>query len=77
MGCSGFPQTYGDDFWDKNSNGCFSGNGKVKLMNNKYKTIKNLTKGDTLENGAEVQCLVITKVNKTVRVVELNGVYYT
>jgi len=52
-------------------------NGKVKLMNNKSKIIKNLTKGDILENGAEVQCLIIIKVNKIVPVVELNEVYYT
>ena len=73
MGCSG----HGGSYWDKSSGGCFNGNGKVKLKNNKSKTIRNLNKGDILENGAEVQCLVITKVNKAVRVVELNGVYYT
>ena len=84
MGCSGFPIT--GDFDGNNSYynnhdlasfGCFSGNGKVELKNNKFKLIKNLIKGDILENGAEVQCLIITKVNKTLPVVELNDVYYT
>ena len=77
MGCSGFPTTYDDIYSDRYSGGCFSGNGKVKLMNNKSKIIKNLLKGDILENGAEVQCLIVTKVNIIAPVVELNEVYYT
>ena len=36
-----------------------------------------MIKGDILENGAEVQCLIVTKVNRFVPVVELNEVYYT
>ena len=73
MGCSG----YSGGALNYSDGGCFSGNGKVKLMNNKFKTIKNLSKGDVLENGAEVQCLIIIKVNKKVPVIELNDVYYT
>ena len=75
MGCTGDFTYY--PYNHNNSYGCFSGNGKVKLLNNKFKLIKNLSKGDVLENGAEVQCLIITKVNKTLPVVELNDVYYT
>ena len=56
---------------------CFSGNGKVKLMNNTFKKIKDLTKGDKLENGAIVECLIIMKINAILQVVELNGVYYS
>ena len=47
------------------------------MINNKFKLIKNLVKGDILENLAEVQCLIISNVNKTLLVVELNDVYYT
>ena len=57
--------------------GCFSGNGEVKLRNNSYKKIKELIKGDILENGAIVDCLIKIKVNKIIPVIELNNVYYS
>ena len=57
--------------------GCFSGNGEVKLKDNTTKKIKELIKGDILENGAIVECLVIIKVNQIQSVIELNNVYYT
>ena len=57
--------------------GCFSGNGEVKLKDNTTKKIKELIKGDILENGAIVECLVIIKVNQIQSVIELNDVYYT
>jgi hypothetical protein len=57
--------------------GCFSGNGKVKLINNTYKKVKDLNKGDILENGSIVQCLIIMKINSILQVVEINGIYYS
>ena len=78
MGCTGYPTNNNFDyFYQTRNDGCFSGNGKVKLMNNKFKLVKNLNKGDILENGAEVQCLIIININKTIPVIELNYVYYT
>ena len=67
-----------EDYKNKNNNaGCFSGNGEVKLRNNRSKKIKDLIKGDILENGAIVECLIQIKVNKTIPVIELNNVYYS
>ena len=81
MGCA-----EGDSYHNNNSHnnereksisfiGCFSGNGKVKLINNTYKKVKDLIKGDKLENNSIVQCLVIIKVNKMIKVVEINGIF--
>ena len=62
MGCSG---GYGTgDYSFASYGGCFSGNGEVKLKDNTTKKIKELIKGDILENGAIVECLVIIKVNQ-------------
>ena len=79
MGCDGGYSTY-----DNNNNynnisfgGCFSGNGKVKLINNSYKKIKELKKGDVLENGAIVKCLIIIPINRKLEVVELNGEFFS
>ena len=83
MGCA-----EGDSYHNNNSHnnereksisfiGCFSGNGKVKLINNTYKKVKDLIKGDKLENNSIVQCLVVIKVNKIIKVVEINGVFYS
>ena len=72
MGSSGGYGTRDDSF-----TGCFSGNGEVKLKDNTTKKIKELIKGDILENGAIVECLVIFKVNQIQSVIELNDVYYT
>ena len=56
---------------------CFSGNGKVKLINKTGKKVKDLNKGDILENGSIVQCLIIMKINTILQVVEINGIYYS
>ena len=80
MGCTGYSNydsSGGRDDWDKNSGGCFTGNGKVQLKNKTLKKVKDLMKGDILENGAIVQCLIKIKVYKIIPVVELNSVYYT
>ena len=57
--------------------GCFCGNGKVQLKDKTFKKVKDLIKGDILENGAIVNCLIKIKVNKIQQVIELNDVYYT
>ena len=62
---------------NNNNNGCFSGNGKVKLADKSFKTIKELVKGDILENGSIVHCLIIQKVNRIIPVIELNDVYFS
>ena len=72
MGSSGGYGTHDDSII-----GCFSGNGEVKLKDNTTKKIKELIKGDILENGAIVECLVIIKVNQIQPVIELNNVYFT
>ena len=64
-------------FNDSFGSGCFSGNGKVQLQNKTIKKVKDLIKGDTLENGAIVNCLIKIKVNKMQQVIELNDVYYS
>ena len=72
MGCSGgYPEL------DVSYGGCFSGNGKVQLKDKTFKNVKDLVKGDTLENGATVKCLIKIKVNKKQQVIELNNVYYS
>ena len=82
MGCDGGYSTYDNDNNYNNYNnisigGCFSGNGKVKLINNSYKKIKELKKGDVLENGAIVKCLIIIPINRKLEVVELNGEFFS
>ena len=88
MGCDGGYSTYDNyddrDYrnysYDRGNNfsiGCFSGNGKVKLINNTYKKIKELKKGDVLENGAIVKCLIIIPINKKIEVVELNNEFFS
>jgi len=88
MGCFGYSggnyennsYSYSGRYYENNNYsfvGCFSGNGEVKLKNNSSKKIKELIKGDILENGAIVDCLIIIKVNKIQPVIELNDVYYS
>ena len=79
MGCDGGYSTYDNnhDYNNISLGGCFSGNGKVKLINNCYKKIKELKKGDVLENGAIVKCLIIIPINKKLEVVELNGEFFS
>ena len=74
MGCSGYP---GIDNSFGSYGGCFSGNGKVQLKDKTFKKVKDLIKGDTLEDGAIVNCLIKIKVNKIQQVIELNDVYYS
>ena len=72
MGCSGgYPEL------DVSYGGCFSGNGKVQLKDKTFKKVKDLIKGDTLEDGSIVNCLIKIKVNKMQQVIELNDVYYS
>ena len=65
-----------DRFMDYDG-GCFSGNGKVKLLNNKIKKVKDIVKGDILFNGSVVECVIVTKVQKKQFAVELNNVLFT
>jgi hypothetical protein len=50
------------------SGGCFDGNSDIKMYNNTYKKVKNLTKGDevlSINNlKAKIECIIITKINK-------------
>ena len=75
MGCSGYPGI--DNSFGGSYGGCFSGNGKVQLKDKTFKKVKDLIKGDTLEDGAIVDCLIKIKVNKIQQVIELNDVYYS
>lgn len=66
-----------ENYLKKNeNNGCFSGNGKVKLADKSFKTIKELLKGDILEIGSIVQCLIVQKVNRVILAIELNNVFF-
>ena len=76
MGCSGGGYS-GLNISYGGYSGCFSGNGKVQLKDKTFKKVKDLIKGDTLEDGAIVDCLIKIKVNKIQQVIELNDVYYT
>ena len=57
--------------------GCYSGNGKVQLADGTFKEVKELVKGDVLEDGSIIQCLIIIKVNRVVPVIDLNGAYFS
>ena len=76
MGCSGGGYS-GLNISYGGCSGCFSGNGKVQLKDKTFKKVKDLIKGDTLEDGAIVNCLIKIKVNKIQQVIELNDVYYS
>ena len=76
MGCSGGGYS-GLNISYGGCSGCFSGNGKVQLKDKTFKKVKDLIKGDTLEDGSIVNCLIKIKVNKMQQVIELNDVYYS
>ena len=58
--------------------GCFNGDAVVLLANNKMKLVKNLKKGDTLNNGAKVVCLIEEKPAETNPLISnINGVLFT
>jgi len=57
--------------------GCFDGECKVTINNNKKIPVKHLVKGDILLGGATVVCIVKTKVRDTVEVVNMNGMFIT
>ena len=76
MGCSGGGYS-GLNISYGGCSGCFSGNGKVQLKDKTFKKVKDLIKGDTLEDGSIVNCLIKIKVNKMQQVIELNNVYYS
>jgi len=61
------------------SGGCFDGNGFVKLLNGQTKKIQELRKGDELQNGAKIVCIVRTEINEPTqyKVVNLNGIFLT
>ena len=78
MGCAaGICPLVSKNDRDSFGSGCFSGNGKVQLKDKTFKKVKDLIKGDTLEDGAIVNCLIKIKVNKIQQVIELNDVYYS
>ena len=78
MGCAaGICPLVSKNDRDSFGSGCFSGNGKVQLKNKAFKKVKDLIKGDILEDGAIVNCLIKIKVNKIQQVIELNDVYYS
>ena len=56
--------------------GCFNGDALVELKDGKKK-VKNLRKGDILKNGAIVECLVETKINREEKVVSINDVLFS
>lgn len=56
--------------------GCFNGDAIVELSEG-TKKVRDLIKGDILSNGGIVQCIVITKVNETIPVIEINNVLFT
>ena len=77
--CGGSKNISADDFEDyfyDPYGGCFNGEAIVELKSGKKK-VKNIKKGDILSNGAKVECLVETKVNKYVNVVNINDAYFS
>ena len=56
--------------------GCFTGNALVELKKGKKK-VRNLRKGDILQNGDEVVCVVENKINKIENVVCINDVCFS
>ncbi len=61
MGCSGSPGVSSGDY----SGMCFDGDSKVLLEGNKKTSVRNLKRGDILNNGAMVECLVEKKITSS------------
>ena len=77
--CGGSKNISADDFEDyfyDPYGGCFNGEAMVELKNGKKKA-KNIKKGDILSNGAKVECLIETKINKYINVVNINDAYFS
>ena len=77
--CGGSKNISADDFEDyfyDPYGGCFNGEAMVELKNGKKK-VKNIKKGDILSNGAKVECLIETKINKYINVVNINDAYFS
>ena len=77
--CGGSKNISADDFEDyfyDPYGGCFNGEAIVELKNGKKK-VKNIKKGDILSNGAKVECLIETKINKYINVVNINDAYFS
>ena len=55
---------------------CFNGNGVVKLINGK-KRVRELKKGDILDNGGKIKCLIEMPVNSIHEVVIIKGALFT
>eukprot|EP00835_Amoeboradix_gromovi_P004143 NODE_306_length_11344_cov_0.675767.p3 type:complete len:613 gc:universal NODE_306_length_11344_cov_0.675767:5024-3186(-) len=51
-------------------NPCFCGDGVVKLMDS-FKLVRELAKGDVLDNGAVIECIVRTKIESYVEMVDV------
>lgn len=61
--------------------GCFDGNGNISLYNNEKVKVKNLKKGDKVlsifNKVAEVICIIRTKIESSINLVDFNGVKLT
>lgn len=57
--------------------GCFDGEGIVYLKDGTFKHVKDLIKGDKLENNATIECLVISEINAPIEIVDINGIQIT
>ncbi|KAL6612030.1 hypothetical protein LY90DRAFT_698277 [Neocallimastix californiae] len=74
---------YGSSIYMRNfinrHGGCFNGEAVVLLENGKTKYVKNLKKGDRLNNGAIVQCLIEQRSNKFSKpyMCNIDGVLFT
>jgi len=56
------PPVSQNQFWESYNNaqgGCFGGYGTVMLQNETLANIKDLKKGDVLENGAKIECVIV------------------
>eukprot|EP00834_Sanchytrium_tribonematis_P006922 NODE_561_length_6036_cov_1.205491.p2 type:complete len:601 gc:universal NODE_561_length_6036_cov_1.205491:1959-157(-) len=58
------------------SNPCFDGNGRVHCLNG-YKLVRDCQKGDYLQNGAMIQCVLKTNIHAKIPMVSINGLWIT
>ena len=66
------------DAYLNRSGGCFGGNSKVHVKGNEIKLVSEIEKGDTLSNGAKVECvikIIVTSGKK--EMVYINGLLIT
>ncbi|KAJ6245621.1 calcium-activated chloride channel regulator [Anaeramoeba flamelloides] len=72
--CNMKPPTHSDYYYDSeeidmawyddSNNACFHGNSPVLMQKNKTKLVKDVKKGDVLQNGARVVCVVKTECSQ-------------